>query len=378
MISLRRSRLAAFAAQAVRPAKAGDGHAIVGVRAWTLREPVSMRRYSVLRLQTASRVTGYGETTALTAADVAEARRALTGMPATAVEPARAAFRASPPLQAAVNMALLDITGKLANAPVYQVLGGPTRNRVRALAPLAGGTDAALRTSLDAARAAGHRAFLVPAPPPLARNQGQAFVRAVRGRMDSLRAAAADCDFVLTARGALTPGDAASVCTDMERFHLLWFDEPCAISNLAAVRKLAAENVTPLGFGATVGDAGGFQDLLREDAIDVVRPSLALHGITQIRRIAALAETYYVAAAPNHDGGPIGTAAALHLAASLPNFFIQQAPFPEAEPDRRMRAEIAGAAFETATDGYFGLPTGPGLGLAVNDEALEQYQERAA
>jgi galactonate dehydratase len=377
MMLLRRSRLAAFAAQAAPRAQAASEHAISTVRAWTVHEPVSKRRYSVLRLETAGGLRGYGETTALDAADVAEARRALTGTPATSVEPARAALRAWPPLQAAVNMALLDIAGKLANAPVYQVLGGPTRNRARALAPLAGDTNAALRTSLDAARAAGHRAFLVPTPAPLARNQGQAFVRAVRDRMDALRAAAGDCDFVLAAGGALTPGDAASLSAELERFHLLWFDEPCAISNLAAVRKLAAENVTPLGFGATVHDAGGFQDLLREGAVDIVRPSLARHGITQIRRIAALAETYYIAVAPNHAGGPAGTAAALHLAASLPNFFIQEAPFSEAEADRRLRAEIAGGALETVHDGYFDLPTGPGLGLSINEEALDKYQERA-
>jgi galactonate dehydratase len=164
----------------------------------------------------------------------------------------------------------------------------------------------------------------------------------------------------------------------MESWHLLWFDEPCPASNLAAIRKLAAENVTPLGFGSGVHHAGGFQDLLREDAVDIVRPDLARHGITEIRRIAALAETYYIAAAPYHAGGPVATAAALHLAASLPNFFVQQFPFPEAPADRDMRAAIAGDSVEKVRDGYFALPTGPGLGITVNEQALEQHQERAA
>jgi galactonate dehydratase len=196
--------------------------------------------------------------------------------------------------------------------------------------------------------------------------------------MEALRAAADDWDVVLAASGALTPGDASSLSADLERFHLLWFDEPCAISNLSALGKLASENVTPLGFGATVQEPEGFQDLLREDAVDVVRPSLARHGISQIRRIAALAETYYITVAPNHAGGPVASAAALHLAASLPNFFTQQVPFPEAEADRRMRAEIAGGALEKVDSGYFAVPIGPGLGSSVNEEALEKYQERAA
>jgi galactonate dehydratase len=105
----------------------------------------------------------------------------------------------------------------------------------------------------------------------------------------------------------------------------------------------------------------GFQDLLREDLIDVFRPDLARNGITQIRKFAALAEANYVAVAPYHDGGPVGTAAALHLAASLPNFFAQQIPVPDADEDRRFRAALAGAALESVTDGYFALRTEPGL-----------------
>jgi galactonate dehydratase len=90
--------------------------------------------------------------------------------------------------------------------------------------------------------------------------------------------------------------------------------------------------------------------------------------------MAVIAETYYIAAAPYHDGGPIATAAALQLAASIPNFFIQQIPLA-AEADSRMRAEIAGAGLETVKDGFAALPTGPGLGITVNEEALKKYRE---
>ncbi len=94
--------------------------------------------------------------------------------------------------------------------------------------------------------------------------------------------------------------------------------------------------------------------------------------------MAAIAETYYVAAAPYHDGGPVATAAALHLAASLPNFFIQQIPLPEAEEDRRMRAEIAGALGRDREGRLRRAASGPGLGITVNEKALEQYRGGAA
>src|SRR5205814_10037674 len=154
-------------------------------------------------------------------------------------------------------------------------------------------------------------------------------------------------------------------------FRRLWFDEPCHVSSLARRRKMAAESVTPLGFGRHLHQAGDFQDLLREELMDVLRPNLALHGISSIRKMAAIAETYYVAVAPYHDGGPIGTAAGLHLAALLPNFFIQQIPLPVADADRKMRTELAGSV-EAVKDGFAALPTGPGLGITVNEAALEK------
>jgi galactonate dehydratase len=91
-----------------------------------------------------------------------------------------------------------------------------------------------------------------------------------------------------------------------------------------------------------------------------------------------VAEPYYVAIAPFHDGGPIATAAALHLAASLPNFFIQQVPYPGAAEDRRMRTSLTGAPVETVQDGFLQLPSGAGLGISVNEAALAEYREREA
>jgi galactonate dehydratase len=137
----------------------------------------------------------------------------------------------------------------------------------------------------------------------------------------------------------------------------LWFDEPCPVSNLSTLQKVAEETVVPLGFGRDITNAGTFQDLLREGLIDLLRPDLLTYGISGIRRLAAVAETYYVAVAPWHDAGPIATAATLHLAASIPNFFIAQLPSSGSPPIH---------------DGFFELPKGSGLGLSVEDKELER------
>ena len=381
-ITLRRARLASAVStfNFQRDKAATDtGMNVSDIRVYPLREPRSGRRYCVLKIVTKSGLAGFGECEAVSSADLAKATRIVTGKPATAYEAIRQQMLPLPGLQAAVNVALLDILGKKTKAPIYQILGGPTRFKVRTSVVLQGETDEALVTSLKRAQGLGFRAFLVPAPQVQARNQGQAFVQATRKRFDSLRSSGGDqVDFILDGSGTLSPGDASSLAHELERFHLLWFDEPCRLSNLSAARKIAAETVTALGFGQQLHDPGAFQDLLREELVDVLRPSVALNGISQIRKVAALAEAYYVAVAPHHDGGPIATAAALHLAASLPNFFIQQIPLPLAEEDRRMRAELTGASVERVTDGFATLPTGAGLGITVNEDALEKYKERPA
>jgi galactonate dehydratase len=329
----------------------------------------------VVRLRTRNGLTGYGECGRVTPVDVEKARRSVVGSSGTSY----AVTLTHTPLDGAITTAMVDITAKAAKTPAYRLLGGPTRTKIRALASLSGATDAEVAASLGAARKAGYRAFQVPLPAVGARNQGHAFSRAVRTRMEGLRTAAGKgSEFVLDGAGLLTAGDASSVAASLEPFHLLWFDEPCSIMNLRAVSKISEECVTPLGFGKAIGDPSLFQDLLREGVVDILRPDLQRTGIPRIQQIATLAETYYVAIAPNHDGGPVGSAAAIHLAASVANFYIQHIPLPQAEQDRGMRAELCGRSIEAVRDGFLALPKGPGLGIEVNEQALHRYNDAAA
>jgi galactonate dehydratase len=373
-MNARRLKLHNWIALQSAPATSGaKEHLISDMRAWPVREPVSGRVWTAVRLRTASGLTGWGEAGRVSAGELEKARSSLMGKPATAwatIEPGTA-------LDPGIHMALLDISARAASAPVYRLLGGPTRFKVRALTTLEGASDAELAAAMARGTRAGYRAFQVPVPAAGARNQGQAFHHAVRDRMEKLRSAApAGVNFVLDGGGKLSAGDSGGVAALLERFHLLWFDEPASVGNLQTLRKISEESVTPLGFGRTVREAPVFQELLRQGAADVLRPSMQHATIPAIRRVAALAETYYVAVAPNHEGGPIGSAAAIHLAAALPNFFTQHVPLPAAEQDRRMRAAVVREPVETVRDGFLSLPTGAGLGIEVDEEALERYKER--
>ena len=313
---------------------------------------------TVLRIETDSGLRGYGECRPLAARELALLKQYAIGADPSGYEVLRRHLADAPAAQAALNMALLDVLGKQAQAPIYSLLGGATRNKVRLLTPL---------TDLAAQVRAGERAFVVPLEP--AKNSRFNFVGRTLEQLIKLREQAGEnVDFVLDAQGKLPPAEAGNLSAALEKFHLLWFDEPCPISNLAALRKLARENVTPLGFGRTLTSPAGVPDLFREQAIDVLRLDIRLHGISQIRRLAVVAETYYTAVAPFNDGGPIASAAAIQLAASMPNFVIQQVG--------ALSSPIV-SGLPAPRDGFMPLPTAPGLGITVNDAALERFQEAA-
>src|SRR3984957_14839703 len=336
-LAARRERLLRFA-QSPSPATIPtDPHLISEVRGF------QMTSYALLQVRTRSGLVGYGECNELSGSDLNAANQALAGRVASSYQALDALV--PPTVRGGLNIALLDILGKATQAPIYRLLGGPTRNKARAITRLSGASDEELQSDLKTQLAAGYRAFLVPIVPPAAR------------RLQAMSSAAPEADFALGARAQLTPGGAATLAAAVERLHPLWFDEPCPVSNLETIRKISEETVVPLGFGRTISDPGTFQDLLRQGLVDLLRPDLLVHGICGVRRLSAMAETYYVAVAPWHEGGAIAHAAALHAAASMPNFFIAQAPLwgDGAVPK----------------DGFFPLPTGPGLGIEVDEKTLE-------
>ncbi len=338
------------------PAASAGPHTIEQIQAFSIPGPGNASAYCVLQVNTRSGITGYGECKPLSRADV-ETLNQFVGKPAYAYEALTP--MALEPARGGLNMALLDIVGKITNAPVYRVLGGPTRFKARAIARLTGSSDSELQADLQRQMATGVRAFLMPIDSPTARNQGSAFVKSNLDRFTALRAAAPEADFAVESRDELTPGDAAVLAAALQPHHPLWFDEPCPVTNLDGLRKISYETVVPLAFGRDIRNPGTFQDLLREGVIDLVRPDLLVYGISGVCRIASMAETYYTAMAPWHSAGPIATAAALHAAASMPNFFALQIP-------------DSGPGSAIIRDGFFELPVAPGLGVTVDTKQWER------
>ena len=212
----RRARLLqGFMPKAVVTAKQNSALDIIGVRHFPVCEPISKNRYSLLRLKTRSGLVGWGECRYDPNADPKALQSDWIDRPANEY----ATIPASDPFRAALDMACLDILGHAANAPVYRVLGGPTRSKVRAYG---------WPHSEDSA------VSVIEAPRSAWRNQGEAYENQISALADAVPE---DRDFIVFANGSLTPGDAASVARTLERKHPLWFDEPCSHSNIEAYER---------------------------------------------------------------------------------------------------------------------------------------------
>ena len=244
------------------------------MRSWRIKEPTGGRRYTVVRLETRSGVAGYGEGGPVKGIDIAEARPRVIGRRAVENEYFRHTFAASPAIEAAVSNACLDILARHGKAPLYQFLGGPTRFKARLLASPEGLEPAAFKAPLDRALKQGFKAFTIPVPTRDSMWRMQDYVDIVRRRMDRMREiAGSGMDLVLDGGGSLLPGDAAFVATALERFHVMWFDEPTSVLTSDGLSKITDESVMPVGLGRNVHDIAVFQNLLRWGCIDLLRPS---------------------------------------------------------------------------------------------------------
>jgi galactonate dehydratase len=278
---------------------------------------------------------------------------------------------------AVLEMACWDIVGKALDQPVYRLLGGPVRDRIKAYA---NGWYTVERTPEEfqaAARRvvdAGYRALKLDpfgagawTLEPEERRRSIGLVEAVRD------AVGPDAEILVEMHGRFTPAEAVSIARDLEPFRPSWIEEPVPPENLPALKKVSDRVTIPVATGERIHVRDEFRELFELQAADVVQPDLTMcGGIAETRRIAAWAEAYYVLVAPHNVGGPVSTAAALHLAAVLPNFAIQEHfnDFAEAY------VKAAAAGNPEVTDGAFALPQGPGLGVTLDEDVIGEHPRR--
>lgn len=274
---------------------------------------------------------------------------------------------------AVIEMACLDIVGKALDQPVYRLLGGPVRDRVKAYANgwyrVAREPDAFAQAAV-AAVARGYRALKFdPFGDATTRLEHDELVRSV-GLVEAVRGAVGpEVELFVEMHGRFTPAAAVRIAHEIERFDPAWIEEPVAPENLAALARVSSKVACPVATGERIHARHEFRELFELGCADVIQPDLTMFGgIREACKLAAWAEVYDVLLAPHNVGGPVSTAAALHVAAVAPNFRILEY-FNDFDEDF---VTLSAPGLELV-DGYFALPAGPGLGLVLDEELVEQH-----
>ena len=278
---------------------------------------------------------------------------------------------------AAIEMACWDITGKALGKPVYQLLGGAVRERIKAYANgwyTVGRSPEEFHQAARRVVARGYRALKVD---PFGagfyeleraeKHKAIALVEAVRDAIGP------EAELLIEMHGRFNPATAIEIARLLEPFEPGWIEEPVPAENLAALKKVAQKVALPIATGERIHVRHEFRELFELQAADIIQPDITqMGGLLESKKLAAWAESYYVLVAPHNVGGPVSTAAALHFAASTPNFKIQEHFNDFAD----VWVKDAAPGNPDVVDGYFALPQGPGLGVTLNKEVIREHPKQ--
>ena len=346
------------------------------------------RNWVFVRVHTDEGIIGTGEATLegkaeIMVAAVNELKRYLIGKDPLRIEHhwqamyRHAFWRGGPVLNSAISgveQALWDIFGKSVGLPVYQLLGGACRDRIRVYANgPRGETPEEIAESALRLVEQGYTA-MKPAPfGPTKPVDGPAAVRRAVKIMEAVRLAVGpDIDLAVDAHGRLSPAMAIVMGQAIKEFGILFYEEPCLPENPATMETVARECGIPVATGERLFTKWGFREVLERQAAALLQPDLAhCGGILEGKKIAAMAEVSYVGVAPHNPLSPVNTKASLHLDAAIPNFVIQE--WVADDPPWRDELLINPVRIK---DGYAELPNEPGLGTDLNLEvcAAHPYQ----
>ncbi len=342
-------------------------------------------RWLFLKIHTDEGLVGLGEPIvegrALTVAQaVAELEPYLVGKDPTRVVHhwqsmyKHAFYRGGPVLTSAISgidHALWDIAGKAVGLPVYKMLGGPLRDRIKVYkhVGLHKAVDGrVIKSAGDVAKEAVANGFIalktgIGGPRPARIVETPAFVDAVVEHFVEIREAVGkEIDIAIDFHGAVSPATAGLLIKALEPYQPMFIEEPVQCQNVDVLADLAHKTHIPIATGERVFTKWGYREILEKRAAAILQPDIShMGGITEARLVAGMAEAYYASIAPHCPLGPISLAAGLQVDASIPNFLAQEhTTFGEGYLKEPF----------TFKDGYLELPTKPGLGIELDEEAM--------
>ena len=282
-------------------------------------------------------------------------------------------YRGGPVLSSAVagvDQALWDITGKVRGVPVHELLGGPVRDRVRVYNWIGGDDPGQLAEGIAVQVEAGFTAVKMNGTGRFRRLSDRAAVRTLVERVELARSLLGDeRDLALDFHGRVSVADAARIIPLLEPYHPLFVEEPVLPEHLHALARLTGP--VPLATGERLYSRSEFLPVLLA-GVSVVQPDIShAGGISEVRRIASLAETFDVPLAPHCPLGPIALAASLQVAFATPNFLIQEQSLGiHYNVGNDLLDYVVDRSVFDYSDGHIRRPSGAGLGIEIDEAAV--------
>lgn len=278
-----------------------------------------------------------------------------------------------------IEQALWDIKGKYYHMPVYEMLGGLCRDKVRMyghLKPAAIAGDFPISAMLEIARErlkAGFTVVKYSIIPPILPIDHWSTVDAVVERFATVRETVGkNVDVAIDFHGRVSPAMAKQLCRALEPYHPFFVEEPCLPENPSMLVDVARSTSIPIATGERLLTRWGYRELIESKAVAVFQPDIChVGGIFEGRKIAAMAEMNYASIAPHNPLGPISLAACLQLDACCPNCLVQEHPGMANGQD--LGVGILKKPFEIQ-DGCIQIPQGDGLGIEVDETKLQALQ----
>jgi len=287
-------------------------------------------------------------------------------------------WRGGPVLTSAISgieMALWDIKGKALGVPVYDLLGGYVRDEVRYYCNLGDGEADDLLKRAKKWTDQGVDAFKIYPFPPVRTVDNLKAIRVAEEKIAALREAYGnDIDIMIDFHGRLSPTMAIMAEEVMRPYEPLFIEEVTLPENVDGLAKVAAQSKTPIAAGERLYTRWGVRELIEKELVSVVQPDLChCGGIYEGRKIAAMAEAHWIAAAPHNPYGPVAAAACAQLDFCLPNFAIQEHVFDDV-PWR----DMVYTPTLKLENGRLKRPTAPGLGieLVLDEIAKHPYEHQ--
>ena len=268
----------------------------------------------------------------------------------------------------AVECALWDILGKSLNVPVYTLLGGKYHDKVRIYVNgwFAGAKEP--EEFAEKAKIAVKRGVTAMKWDPFGKNylqiSGAELNKALRN-VAAVREAVGDgVDLLIEGHGRFDVPTATRIAKELEQFKPMFFEEPVPPDNLEALAAVRAKSPVPISAGERLYSRWDYRKLFDLRAADYIQPDIShAGGISELKKIAAEAETHYIPFAPHNPSGPVANAATLQLAAACPNFTILEIMYSDVD----WRKDVTNESLEYK-DGYITIPDRPGLGIEINEE----------